>query len=425
MRRLKKVLSSHNGIVLVLAAAAIAIMLIMTVAMASLGFQSRILAIRTTQDILARASADAGHDRALFKLNRQTSNWPDGYDPSTTQKGLLPGTNQSYTFKITEPAVIPPEAAGYDYVYNIEATGLSGTSSPKQRKVYSTVVLKGPFEYGFFVEETLDIKASASLDGYNSADGDYGAGNMGEELSIGTNAGWEGAITLKSGVEISEGSTITVGPLEPGVLSPGDVVAGTFPDDDVFSNSEKVVWDVDIPYEFDPTAEPYELHPGDPNGTWTPGTHIYSSVRLWSDTTLTVTGGSVEVSVGAGGMIIDGSATLNIVAGSSLKLYMAGNFIAKVNSTLNNVTNEPKNLMIFGTENCTKIEIKNNGDFSGAIYAPNAELWLKNSGDIYGSFVGREGYIHNGAKFHYDQALRTLDPGDLGAKFKVVRWSEE
>ena len=53
MEKPKNAVMSHKGLVLILVALAIAIMLIMSVAMARLGLQARIMAIRTTQEILA------------------------------------------------------------------------------------------------------------------------------------------------------------------------------------------------------------------------------------------------------------------------------------------------------------------------------------------------------------------------------------
>ena len=432
MSKLKKIMASHKGIVLVLVAAGLALMLIMSVAMARLGFQSRILTIRVTQETLARAAADAGHDRAVFELNNLTSNWPVSNDPSMTKPGPLTGAKQSYTFTVTYPPV-PPELTDYDpYVYNIESTGRSGTTSPKERKVFSTVVLKGRNVYGIFVQDTLDIKNSGIVDSYDSSVGDYGkAGNEGKGVLIGTNANGNGDVVIRMDADVSVGSQIHVGPLEgpEAAAIASDVVTGQgdFPEDSISSESQ---------------VQPFTTWtlPEDPSGAGVlsvpnggeacldcDGTYVYKEVRVKNGGKVTVQGpGEVILTVGEGGFTLDKDATLEILPGATLMLYMGGDFIANNGSYISTSPDEkPATFTIRGTVDCQNIIIHNSGDFTGVIDAGYASVHIMNSGDFQGSVTANDAVIGNSGGFHFDKDLARAAPGDLGAKFVVVRWREE
>lgn len=438
----KNVVMTHKGLVLILVAAGIAIMLIMTAAMARLGLQARIFAIRTTQEILARTAADAGHDRALFELNKMTSDWPASNDPfPLPQSGDLPGTNQDYTFTVTLADPPPMGLENYvPYIFNIESTGRSGTTSPKERKVYSTVYLRCPNQYGIFMQDTLELKNSGGIDGYDSSKGQYGdpidgGNNSGMGVEIGTNASGEGDVTLRLNADISPGSEIHVGPLDqPGAAAEAcDVVGGQGFFDPACIVSEPVKR---------PISE-WELQ-GTPPGlgiltvkagkddclNCNGSPYVYQGVDVRNGATLRVKGDpndpiEVVVSVGTGGFVLGQSAILLIENNATLILYLAGEFDARQSSIINNSNNQPSNLVIRGTSQCQKIILHNDGDFKGVIDAPYAFLDIQNSGDFYGSVFADSAVIRNTGGFHYDFALQEIVMGDLGAYFHVAKWREE
>ena len=440
MEKSKNAVMSHKGVVLVLVAAGIAIMLIMTAAMARLGFQARVYAVRTTQEILARTAADAGHDRALFEMNKMTSNWPDSNNPfSGPQSGDLPGTNQDYTFVVTLADPPPTGLENYKpYVFNIESTGRSGTNSPKERKVYSTAYLECPNQYGIFMQDTLELKNNGGIDGYDSSMGEYGdpEDNSGMGVEIGTNASGEGDVTLKLNADIAPGSEIHVGPLDqPGAAAEAcDVVGGqgyfdpacvvSEPDERPISE-----WELQGPL---PGFGVLTVKAGGEDClNCNDSPYVYQGVDVRNGATLRVEGGDpnnpkeVVVSVGSGGFILGQGATLLIENNATLILYLAGEFNARQSSIINNAGGLPSNLEIRGTSECEKIIIHNDGDFKGVIDAPYAFLDIQNSGDFYGSVFGYSAVIRNTGGFHYDFALQEFTMGDLGAYFHVAKWREE
>ena len=92
---------------------------------------------------------------------------------------------------------------------------------------------------------------------------------------------------------------------------------------------------------------------------------------------------------------------------ASLTLYLGGDFEGKNSSTVNNLTKEVKKLRIYCLDSCENMIFKNGSDFYGVIYAPNAEVIMKNSGT-----------------FNYDASLRNASVNDEAVHFVVTNWQE-
>jgi len=111
--------------------------------------------------------------------------------------------------------------------------------------------------------------------------------------------------------------------------------------------------------------------------------------------------------------------------GASLVLYLDGDLYSGNNAGINN-KNSPLKFKLYGTgEVGQEIDLKAKGDFSGAVYAPNAEIVINAGGDIYGSFVALSFELKSGGNFHYDEALRNVTVDDEGLRFVVEHWSEQ
>jgi hypothetical protein len=121
---------------------------------------------------------------------------------------------------------------------------------------------------------------------------------------------------------------------------------------------------------------------------------------------------------------------LNITASSfhPTNIYVAGvstnagKLIVYVNGpasiTLNqNVTSQggkPSSLMFFGMPGCATITLNANGNFTGTIYAPEADLFLNGGGndteDFAGSIVTKTISINGHFNFHFDEDLKRTGP---------------
>ena len=400
---------SRKGIVLILAVLALAIFAVMAVSMSTLGFQGRIRSIRFEQELAARQAADAGHDAAIFALNQWLKS--SGPLPTTTNKTLT-GTNQSYISTVEQPNP-------FVWAFNIAS---HGTCRNAQKSIYSKTVLKSAFEYAIHVKDNIELLSNTKLDGYDSRNGSYGGFNSGKAIKLGTNSSQERVIAIKTGVNLSNTSIIIVGP--EAADDPGAVVDDKTNWEGSIFSGPKMIFDTVVPPSTIPWTSSKLSVPMDGTTTITTGKwHVDSAIInpngkliIDSDVTLYV----------KGAFRLKNSGMIRILSSSdsSLKIYMGGDFIADNSTEVINDTEDPTKLKFYGLPTCAKIILLNSTDFYGAIYAPDTILDIRNSGDIYGSFVGNNMILHNSVNFIYDYALCKSEPDEPGVKFVPTRWYE-
>jgi hypothetical protein len=108
------------------------------------------------------------------------------------------------------------------------------------------------------------------------------------------------------------------------------------------------------------------------------------------------------------------SEDLHINPDASLKLYMAGeSFAVKGQGEINPGGNADR-FWYFGLPSNTHIALTGNADFTGVIYAPQANLALSGSGndtlDLIGATVTGSVQMNGHFNFHYDEALSRKGP---------------
>lgn len=104
-----------------------------------------------------------------------------------------------------------------------------------------------------------------------------------------------------------------------------------------------------------------------------------------------------------------------IGADETVEIYVENSIIFENNSELLppiEFTGDTTKLRFYfnGTN---KVDLSNNVEFYGFIYAPNAMIEVMNNDDIFGNLVGKEVYIWNNAAVHYDKALLDQDFGNI------------
>ena len=108
-----------------------------------------------------------------------------------------------------------------------------------------------------------------------------------------------------------------------------------------------------------------------------------------------------------------------------MTLYLDGDLDAHNDAGINN-ENSPTNFKLYGTaESEQEFDIRANGDFFGAVYAPNADVTVMANGDIYGAFTTGNFELKSGGNFYYDIALRNVNVDDEAVRFVVQQWCEE
>jgi len=96
--------------------------------------------------------------------------------------------------------------------------------------------------------------------------------------------------------------------------------------------------------------------------------------------------------------------SLEIAPGASLKIYMAGEQTS-IGTTIN-ANSSSTNLYYYGLPSNKQIDIKTGGAaFTGAIYAPNAELFINGSNQLFGGAVVNGARLVGNCQLHFDEAL--------------------
>jgi hypothetical protein len=379
----------------------------------SLGLQSRILANRTTREIEARSAADAGLARAIFEMNKQlkVKPWTEVALPEVKGQTLA---NCSGTYSYTVTGDITSGHA-------VQSTGISGLGRA-QRTMNSTLRLQGPFECAIVSRASLVLKSNTLIDGYNSSDPTI----TDVEAKIGTNSTLADQIVLNSGVKVD-----------------GSILVG------VGGDPSTVIKDLGGQSGFRyPMSEDIYLPPVTPPALPDMGTDIYVKgttlnvtpaasgtytdidvLRKGSDITaqygiLVISGGDVVLHI-TGDILLGQGCELIVKDGSSLKLYVDGNIICREGSGIGN-EGDPGSLRIYGTgDGLQTFDLKAKTTWSGAVYAPNADVTLYANGDVYGSVIGNNFEFKAGGNFYYDEALKEVSVDDDALRFVINRWQEQ
>ena len=396
---MKKLLKSkRRGSAIPLVMVAVMILFAMGVGMLTLGMNGRLFSIRTACDISARCAADAGMTMALYEMNEKlkVKPWNDGSLPEATDESL-PYCNALFTYTVTGN---PSDG------YTIESVGTSGNA---EKKVICVLKPQGPFEFAVFADEGAELKNSALVDWFN-----FGADD--ENLKVGTNSIASGALSFKNS------STIN-GDVVVGVGGNPDVVIDDF--GATITGETRALREANV---LPPITVPAWLESLPSSGTIENGSTItnsakYSSIDLKNNKTLLIDG-DIALYV-TGDIVLGNSAEMQIDNDASLILYLGGNFEGKNSSTINNMTQEAKKLQIYCLDSCENMQFKNSSDFYGVIYAPNAEVIMDNSANLYGAVVAGTFEQKNSAALNYDASLKDADVDDEAVRFVITNWHEE
>jgi len=405
----KLVQSKRRGSAIPLAVVAILILLAMGTGLLRLGLSSRVFSIRKTSDIMARCAADAGLTMALFRMNekkQQVGLW----DGSTLPQAIdekLPNCDATYSYTVT---------GDLTNGYSVKSVGRANQA---ERTVYATLGLEGLFEYAILTKESLILKPDTLIDGYNSED----PFDTDFEIDISTQSTADASVILNSGVTVKGDITVGIGGDPDTVIkdmgaTTGDRIGGIIEEPlPLISPPALPNKGVDIVA----TGETVTLSPSDSGQ--------YGSIIVTKGSqigVLEISGGDVVLYL-TGDIDLGESCELVVKDNSSLTVYIDGDIHCRANSAVNAEypPEEPSKFQIYGTSEVQQsFDIKAKNDWSGTIYAPNADVILYANGDFYGSTVSNSFELKAGGNYYYDEALRTVNVDDLGVRFVIKRWYE-
>jgi hypothetical protein len=368
----------------------VVIMFIIGVGLLTLGMHGRIFAIQTGAEITARCAADAGLTDALAAMNQKKNvlPWDDSILPSVTGE-TLPYCNATYDYAVT---------GDLDTGYSVQAIGYH--ASGPRREVNATLRVRGLFDYGIVVKETVTLHTSVLVDGYDSSD----AARTDVPVQVATVNPNPSSVVLKSGAMVD-----------------GEVLHGV---------------DFDFPIVDPPALNAVDTELFAQGSTLKIGpadSGRYSGIRLLQNQSdsntvvpaeLEIEGGDVVLHV-TGDIWLGNSCEVTIAPDSSLTMYLNGDMVMCNSSSFNNQTQIPSNLALYGIGAEQHLEIKAKSDWFGVIYAPNADIDIKAMGDVYGSFVATSLDNRAASFVWYDAALSDVDLGTIGSRFTIERWYEK
>jgi hypothetical protein len=365
------------------------------------------MAARNVQSITARCAADAGMVDAIFQMQKKIVTeqpWDDTTIPTASNMALAENdpsvTTAQYSYTIS---------GAWATGYQIDATGTNG---PLTRTTHTSLFV-GSYWEGIGVRETVDIKV-------NSGFGVVGPG-LPSDMVIRTNSTEANAIILKAFVTVP--GDIVVGPGgDPAVvIEPKD---STVIEGECYPATETLVFPDVVP-----PPPPYTYNMGNFSGTLPPlnesGAYYYfDSFSIPNSGVLQVNGKNVTIYV-SGKMTLNQSAEIIVNGGGSLVLYL-GTCLEDKNSTgFSNLNSDDASaLKIYGLPTCTDIDLKAKSTLAAAVYAPDADISLYNSGDFIGAITGNSFDMKNSGDFYFDTRLMSVDIDDPAAVFVVGRWWE-
>ena len=110
-----------------------------------------------------------------------------------------------------------------------------------------------------------------------------------------------------------------------------------------------------------------------------------------------------------------------------MTIYLDGDIVSGNGSSIGteNPSKDALTIQLYGTgEGEQNFDIKAKNEWTGVIYAPNANIDLYAKGDAYGAIVANSFEFKAGGNYYYDEALREVSLEDEGVSFVVERWYE-
>ncbi|MCE1245328.1 MAG: hypothetical protein LWY06_01655 [Firmicutes bacterium] len=463
--------SSARGFSIALVLMVISVVVVIGIAVATLGVQNLGFMNRDSYNTRAFYVAEAGLAKGIAKL-KTDSTW-DGTNGGTEKVQtfsdvvLQPGTDK-YSVQVFNnfygttsmancfKGITVPAGSCY-----IVSEGKSGPSGKGGSSKYAAVMInKGtPFDnFGVFGDKSVTFNGAISIDAYDSSTGQQKPG----EGDAGTNGNQEGAITMH-GSSGSVDGTLYAGPGS----NLGTNGAITITGHPTITGGEQVLSQPNpMPEVVLPSGLPLQNLPSDINGyldmkykfvamsnrgssnsngngnsnsngngnsgsssssntfTLTPANYN-GKLNISSQQVVTLTGPGTYIFKG---IDIAGQGELRVdTTNGPVKIYVDGSVNMTGGANAGGIFNQNSNgtpkttdLRIYGTANCTNFDFRGHSEAYAGIYAPNADINLRGNGTVYGALIGKTIWIHGNPEFHYDVALSKL--ADDIKVIKVDSW---
>jgi len=374
---------------------------------------------RTHKGLAAMNLAEAGVERAIWELNYgDITSWSGSSVKRTlaltsvkTAGGVVMGDVE---IEVQNPASDNPTVTAKGIVPWVGGAALEKTvQADLKHKVQSH------FNFGIFGDEGFDLHGNAHTDSYNSAVGPYDPLHPNTKGDVGTNATHQWDVVLLNNTIVN-----------------GDAVTGFESDPEIvvrLRNNAQVTGDLSTLPEVKPLPPhnpPFltqrgNLHVtgGNPSVTISES-GTYTGFTLDTNTKVTISG-DVQLYVD-GNFTMNSNSILEITPGSHVEIILGnGTFVQESNTQVDNLSQDPKALVLLGTEQFKTMVWRSNSQFWGVMYVPEATIDYAANADLFGSIVCNSISMSSNAGIHYDESLGTWDKyGVTSTKYQVKTWQE-
>ena len=124
------------------------------------------------------------------------------------------------------------------------------------------------------------------------------------------------------------------------------------------------------------------------------------------------------------GITYNGNKTFTIATNASVTIYAGGSITDGGNGNINNDSQHPSQMLVYGLPSLTSITLHGNGAMWAAIYAPSADVSYRgsgNAGGFNGALTANSVLLTGNSTFSYDEALGKLN---LNSGYVTQSWQE-
>ena len=377
---------------------------------------------KTYRQLAALNLAEAGVERAIWELNHgNIANWEGDENLKTLTISSFQASGGTdvggIVIEVSEHDSDSPVIQSRGRVPHIGTATLDKTI----RVQLEVSGGRSLFDFGIFGDEGVEMAGNAQTDSYDSREGEYGENNVGDQGDTGTNASHYSCLFLRNNADIYGDAIVGPGadPVSVIVTQNNSGISG----EQTALEEEKELPTVSPP-EGLPWRGAYSIGHNDEDTIEESGE--YTSFILQSNSKVTITA-DVTLYI-SGEFSMESNTQLEIDNGVTLIIYLGGTFSQRSNSQINNLSQDPTKLQIYGTEYFTPtMTWRSNSSFYGAVYVPEATVHYDSNADFFGSVVANYVEVDSNAGLHYDLALGSLASVYSGESnsYRVKSWQEK
>ena len=417
--------------------AALCFAAVLTIALGSymtLCYRELALSSRTVQGTRAVELAETGMEDALWALNK--SDWSTWTISGTTATKTISG----FSFDGGVTGTISLRVTSYDGSAGTRTVTVTGTAVMPDGQRISRTLTSSSARAPLFLNAlaatngTVSFSSGGTVDSYDSALGSYGSQTAGYSAVLASEATASSSATVQltnAQVKGYVASLYSGGPsysTSARLVGPGTPTTTRIDNSRVSSSPYQPVFAIKaISGSGTTLATPgynSTITIGSPSDT-TPAIYYSTGLNLTGTTKIIVNGpvrlvvsGSFYVGLNGGTPSIEvtNQGTLEVFAASDIAIYGNG---------IKNASEDPKRVIIYGTNTLTAPDINTTVPFHGVIYTPNGQFNVLGNSTIYGAIVAKKVALTGTAPVvHYDVNLRRVVFDGVETPYAISDWRE-